>query len=139
MDGSSPSWSPDGERILFSSAGALDTEIRVLNTDGTGEPLPNTRGVPLSGLVVQVGDPSAPITFSTGESDKNWKRKAQPLGWGLSLVEVLILRERLFWHHIELVRVRACTAVLALVEGGDLFYIGGVQLEVEEFEVLPHA
>jgi Tol biopolymer transport system component len=35
LDNTTPSWSPDGERIVFSGEGALGTEIRVVNADGT--------------------------------------------------------------------------------------------------------
>jgi TolB protein len=37
MDNTSPSWSPDGESIVYGGEGALGDEIRVVNADGTGE------------------------------------------------------------------------------------------------------
>src|SRR3712207_2143014 len=45
----------------------------------------------------------------------------------------------LAWHVGERVGVWAGAAALALVERGDLFHIAGIELKVEEFEVLPHA
>src|SRR5215203_3994302 len=48
-------------------------------------------------------------------------------------------REGLAWHVGERVGVWTGTAALTLVERRDLFHIAGVEFEVEEFEVLPHA
>src|SRR5215208_2307822 len=50
-----------------------------------------------------------------------------------------LTRERLAWHVGEGVGVRAAAAALTLVERGDFFHIVGIELEVEELEVLPHA
>ncbi len=36
-DSTSPSWSPDGENIVYGGKGALGDEIRAVNADGTGE------------------------------------------------------------------------------------------------------
>src|ERR671919_697721 len=48
-------------------------------------------------------------------------------------------REGLAWHVGERVGVWTGAAALTLVERGDLLHIAGVELEVEQFEVLPHA
>src|SRR3712207_3310960 len=47
--------------------------------------------------------------------------------------------KRLAWHVGEGVGVRAGAAALTLVERGDLFHVAGIELEVEELEVLPHS
>src|SRR5215216_6742396 len=48
-------------------------------------------------------------------------------------------REGLAWHVGERVGVWTGAAALTLVKRGDLIHIAGVELEVEELEVLPHA
>src|ERR687896_845402 len=53
--------------------------------------------------------------------------------------EAFSRREGSAWHMGERVGVRAGAAALTLVESGDLVHIARLDLEVEEFEVLPHA